>query len=151
MQGQAPGELITLEQRGHDKFGSGAYGASRGSRTHHGIDYACEVGTLIFPERKGTVTKIGYPYGNDLSFRYVQVTDDEGFNHRYFYLSPMVFISDYVVKEQPIGSVQNLDKRYPGITTHCHYEIVKYLDGEKHYFDPNSFPHGAFPQAAGAS
>ena len=125
-----------LPVRGCDSKGCGHWGAPRGSREHRGIDYACEAGTVILPNITGQVTKIGYTYSDDLSFRYVQVTDQLGFDHRYFYLNPFVNMGDIVKKDTtPLGSVQTLKLRYEGITDHCHYEIKK--DGS--YFNPEEF------------
>lgn len=111
--------------RQHDKHGAGYYKAPRGSRLHNGIDYACPVGMHILPIKSGLITKLGFPYGDDQSFRYVQVSAD-GFDYRYFYLSPLVEVDDYVELETPIGTVQDLEQRYEGITPHCHLEVKKY-------------------------
>ena len=113
--------------RQQDKHGAGYFGAPRGgdNRLHKGIDYSVPVGMSILPIKSGLVTKIGYPYGDDQSFRYVQISSD-GFDYRYFYLSPLVEVDDYVELETPIGTVQDLTKRYEGITPHCHLEIKKY-------------------------
>ena len=121
----------SLPVRTFDKFGSGKYGASRGRKKHKGIDYACVVGTIIYPHEAGTVTKIGYPYGDDLSYRYVEVTNGKDYKLRYFYIEPMVNEGQMVTLETPLGKVQNLNKRYKGITIHCHFEIKsgnRYLD-----------------------
>tara|TARA_R100000687_G_C6385871_1_gene134883 strand:- start:47 stop:433 length:387 start_codon:yes stop_codon:yes gene_type:complete len=111
--------------RQHDKHGAGYYKAPRGSRLHNGIDYAAPVGLHILPIREGLITKLGYPYGDDNSFRYVQVSAD-GYDFRYFYLSPLVKVNEYVYTETPIGTVQDLEPRYNGITPHCHLEVKKY-------------------------
>jgi murein DD-endopeptidase MepM/ murein hydrolase activator NlpD len=110
--------------RPNDKFGSGKFGASRGKRTHNGIDLAAQVLAL----KSGTVTKIGYPYGDDLFFRYVQITDEEGIDWRYFYVQPTIKKGSYIEKGQAIGVMQCTGKRYPEITPHVHLEIKK--DGQ---------------------
>lgn len=122
-----------LPVRGTDQHGSGAYGAPRGVRTHKGVDYAAWPGSAILSPVPGSITKIGYPYGDDMSFRYVEVTDALGRQHRFFYLDPIVSIGDTVVVDDELGQVQDLGKRYPGITPHCHYEIKhegKFLNPE---------------------
>ena len=68
-----------------DRWGQGHYGASRGSRTHNGIDYVLHCGTTVLSPVEGTVTKIGYPYSDDLSYKYIQITSEDGFQHRIFY------------------------------------------------------------------
>ncbi len=126
----------TLPIRLSDKFGSGAYRAKRGDRWHRGVDLSAYAGTLIFPIRPGNVTKLGYPYKDDLSFRYVQVTDlVSRLDFRYFYLEPLVSEGDLVGLDIPIGKVQDLTKKYPGITNHVHFEVK---DGSR-YSDPNDF------------
>lgn len=125
----------TLPIRGLDAWGSGDYGASRGGKkTHHGIDYAGYPGSVIFPFVGGEVTKIGYPYAYDLSYRYVQITDTEGYKWRYFYLQPLVEKGEIVTEATPIGEIQNLMKRYENIMSHCHIEIKR--DGK--YIDPRT-------------
>lgn len=114
----------TLEKRGSDKWGSGEFGASRGGRTHNGIDYRCPPGAQILCPVDGVVTKLGYPYGNDLSFRYVEVTDFEKRKHRIFYVTPVVLEGWHVAKDDVIGTAQDLEGRYSGITPHVHYEIL---------------------------
>lgn len=112
-----------LQIRGQDHHGAGYFGAPRKNKSHRGIDYAALPGTVILSPVPGSVTKLGYPYGDDLSFRYVQVTDAIGRDHRFFYLDPLVRINDVVVVDTELGTVQDLVSRYPGITPHCHYEI----------------------------
>ena len=129
----------TLPERGSDAWGSGHFGASRGSRTHRGIDYACYPGTGIHTRTAGKVTKLGYPYADDTSFRYVQVTDVHGLNHRYFYVYPAVGVGDNVVAGEIIGFAQDIAGRYDKpekrMKNHIHYEIKQ----GKEYLDPNNF------------
>ena len=112
-----------LPVRRTDKHGSGAWGAPRGGRKHRGVDYACHDGTIIFSATLGVVTKIGYPYCDDLSYRYVEVTDANNNRYRYFYLSPLVTKGEAVTNSTPLGMVQDLQKRYKHITNHCHVEV----------------------------
>jgi len=121
-----------LPTRGADAHGSGEWGASRGSRVHRGVDFACFAGTKICSPVNGECTKLGYPYSDDLSFQYVEVTDERGRQHRFFYLEPLVKVGDTIKTGQPLGTVQDLERRYHGITPHCHYEIKR--NGE--YLNP---------------
>ena len=114
---------VITPQRTHDRYGSGHFGASRGRRRHEGIDFAALPGSTVLAAHPGTVTKIGYPYRDDLSFRYVEITDDLGFAARYFYVEPEVTKGQYVMPDDPIGSVQSLNDRHPGITEHIHFEV----------------------------
>jgi len=119
---------ITLEKRTGDPWGSGEFGAPRGTRTHKGIDYACPVGAKIHSPVKGKVTKLGYPYSDDLSFRYVEITVDEK-RHRVFYIEPTVSKGQWVEEGDIIGTQQDISGRYrddskPPMINHAHYEIL---------------------------
>lgn len=113
-----------MKLRECDKHGCGFYGASRGSRQHKGVDIDMVPGEVVKTPISGTVTKVGYPYGDDLSYRYVQITKD-GYDFRLFYVEPLVENGDYVQAGSVVGHVQNLGQRYPGITDHVHLEIKR--------------------------
>lgn len=118
-----------LPERGTDRHGSGHFGASRGSRTHRGVDLACYPGTKIRSTVCGKVTKLGWPYRDRPEFRYVQITDARGLDHRYFYVEPSVEVGQEVTSYTVIGTSQELP--YEGITQHVHYEVKsgsEYLD-----------------------
>jgi len=132
---------IIAPLRESDSYGSGHFGASRGNRKHNGKDYACYPKSKILSPVEGKVTKIGYPYGDDPSFRYVQITTKEGYNVRVFYVEQIVFVGSLVNQDDVIGLSQKLGDRYPadkdhplGITDHIHLEI-KDLQGK--YVNPD--------------
>lgn len=116
-----------LSIRGFDKFGCGAFGASRdgGTRTHKGVDIITRDGEPFYSLNEGTVTKLGYVYKGSYTFRYVQVTDKDGAAWRYHYLTPTVELGLKIKVGQEIGTSQSLEKKYPGITPHCHFEVMK--------------------------
>lgn len=123
-----------LEVRGCDKWGCGYFGAPRGDHTHNGIDYVIKPEMQILSPVIGEITKHGYPYADDLSFRYVQITDKDGKDHRILYCEPILPIGRTVKEGTVIGFSQKLTERYPGITPHCHYEIKdkgEYLNPEE--------------------
>ena len=124
---------IMTPQREQDKHGEGAWGAPRGSRIHRGIDYAAVPESILLSPVAGFVTKLGFPYGDDLTYRYVEVTDRGGLRHRFFYVEPLVQLGDRIKKEYQLGIVQRLGRRYPGITEHIHYEIK---DRDNNYIEP---------------
>lgn len=142
--------IYNLPIRHVDSYGAGHYGASRGDRTHRGIDYYCTAGDKVLWSLpfEGTVTKFGYPYSDDLSYRYVQVTTEhpEGdgevkvFDHRFFYVEPNteLMYGMKITEGTVLGKSQGLGKRYHGIPNHVHYEIKcdgKYIDPQKAYWD----------------
>jgi len=124
-----------LRKRVTDKWGAGYFGAPRGRRTHNGIDYQCPAGHSVLSPCDGEVTKLGYPYGDDLSFRYIQITDSKGYDHRIFYVSPGQEVGAKIKEGQVIGISQDLEQRYPEITPHIHYEC-RY---KEHYVNPEDY------------
>jgi len=121
--------IINAPLRLTDKWGSGAYQSSRGGRTHNGIDVACYKGSGVLSVSDGFITKIGYPHDPSHPtkghLRYVQVTDDGGCNARYFYVQPLVAVGDKINQGDLLGVTQGLDKIYPGITDHYHFEVKR--------------------------
>jgi murein DD-endopeptidase MepM/ murein hydrolase activator NlpD len=122
---------VQLRKRNADKWGQGYFNAPRdgGKRSHSGIDYYCESGAVILSPIAGKVTKLGYPYGDDLSFRYVEVTDKEHARHRLFYVEPSVEVGDKIEEGDQIGYSQDLTTRYNTpekgpMPNHVHYEIM---------------------------
>jgi hypothetical protein len=128
-----------LVERGEDDFGSGAFGASRGNRQHNGTDYLASDGQKIFALRVGVVSKIGYCYNDDLSFRYVEVSTGDLCKERYFYVRPEVLIGDVVSEHTVLGTCYSLQSRYPGIKDHIHFE-VKRDDGS--FINPDMYFQG---------
>lgn len=124
--------LSDMHLRKCDQHGSGEFGASRGSRRHNGVDLACMAGTLVGSPVDGMVSKLGYPYGDDLSFRYVEV-EAQGYAFRVFYIDPLVSVGRQVQRGDILGACQSLMQRYPGITDHVHLEVK---DEHGDYVDP---------------
>ena len=125
-------QLHKMKARKCDAQGCGHFGASRGDRQHNGVDLACMAGTLAGSPADGMVSKIGYPYADDLSFRYVEI-ESHGYAFRVFYVDPLVSEGQQVKRGDILGSCQSLMQRYPGITDHLHFEIK---DEHGDYVDP---------------
>jgi len=109
--------------RQSDKYGSGWYHAPRGDRKHNGIDVIAMPGAGVICPVEGTITKLGYTYADDLTYRYVQVTDNNHYDWRFFYVAPKVIMEEIIPSGMVIGTVQDIGARYPGITPHYHLEI----------------------------
>jgi murein DD-endopeptidase MepM/ murein hydrolase activator NlpD len=113
----------------NDRMGLGNFGARRGSRTHKGLDFSAEPGTVIYAVDDGEITKIGYCYGDDLKYRYVQITTHDGLDLRYFYttLQPLLSIGDQVLKGQALCVVQDISSKHSTdkktMINHYHFEI----------------------------
>lgn len=112
--------------RGHDDFGSGAFGASRdgGKRKHEGVDYVVAPGGSVRSPIAGEIARVSYAYRGVGGFRIVDIVNSETkVKARVFYVSPNVAVGDIVVAGQEIGVAQDLNARYPGITNHVHVEL----------------------------
>jgi len=108
--------------RNTDAWGSGYFHAPRGNRKHNGIDFAIAKDSYVLSPVAGIVTKVGYPYADDLSYRYIQITSNE-YKWRLFYIEPSINKGDSINIGDVLGTVQDLDTRYPDITSHIHVEI----------------------------
>jgi murein DD-endopeptidase MepM/ murein hydrolase activator NlpD len=131
--------LTAVTPKRNDKVGSGEFGAPRGSRRHNGIDYAVQPGSVLLSPIKGRVTKFGYCYSSDLSYRYIQVTDANRRNHRFFYVEPLEehAINQEVGEGEAIGIVQDISAKYSSeMINHVHYEIK---DASGAYVNPEEY------------
>ena len=78
--------------RGTDKWGSGHYGAKRGTRLHNGIDIVADYGSDVVSPIDGTVTRISYPYSNDLAYKGIFIKGSGAYSNfeiKIFNLFPM--------------------------------------------------------------
>lgn len=109
----------------NDPMGNGEFGAPRGSRAHRGIDYHCLPGRSVLSPVVGEVSRHGYAYSDDLSWRIVDVRDEKGFTHRLFYVEPTLAVGAKVTTDTAVGVAQDISERYPGgkMLPHIHYEI----------------------------
>ena len=113
----------------NDRMGLGHYGARRGGRTHKGLDFSVEPGTIVYAIAGGEVTKIGYCYADDLKYRYVQISTHDGLDLRYFYttLHPLLSIGDQVLKGQALSVCQDISSKHSTakktMINHYHFEI----------------------------
>jgi murein DD-endopeptidase MepM/ murein hydrolase activator NlpD len=128
-----------LPIRGDDKFGAGFYRAPRGDHTHKGVDFCCSPGSKILAIKGGVITKLGYCYSDDLSFRYVEIMSSDGLYARYLYVEPSLRVGDHVMMGDILGHSQSLDERYKGITEHVHFECFEFEGIDKKYLDPNFY------------
>jgi murein DD-endopeptidase MepM/ murein hydrolase activator NlpD len=95
-----------------DPAGNGSFKARRGSRIHKGVDLVCEPGDLVVAPFDGKITKIGYPYADDLSYRYVEITTESGLVCRIFYVEPTFTLGWEVKAGDQIGFAQDVSERY---------------------------------------
>lgn len=112
--------------RGNDPTGHGYYGAKRGNRKHKGLDVVAEPNEEVYSLIDGVVTKIGYPYKGNFTFRYIDVTNDT-YRARIMYIFPKnISLGDRIFKGQVIGEAQNISAHWnPRMLNHIHIEIYK--------------------------
>jgi murein DD-endopeptidase MepM/ murein hydrolase activator NlpD len=117
-----------------DDFGYGHFGASRGARTHKGVDYVGLENTIVRSPVTGTITKYGWAYDLEHNQRYIQITkrgSDE--KHRLFYtqMDTKLDVGDEIIEGASVGFLGNISKMHDTqdkkMLNHLHYEIV--IDG----------------------
>jgi len=127
------------EERGHDAYGEGEFGASRdgGQRRHEGVDFKADAGQTVEAPISGYVTKIGFAYPGDQTLKFVEITNPAThYAARVFYVNPKVAVGDTVALGHPIGTAHSLQRKYPGgMTNHVHLEI---MDRPDHRIDAAS-------------
>lgn len=124
--------LRNMKSRTSDRFGSGQYGASRGNRTHKGLDISTTPGEQVYSPISGNVIRETIPYANDPSLKGLLIKGTgtwAGYEVRIFYMQGS--FTGAVSEGQLIGQAQSLQGKYPGITNHIHIEVKKngaYID-----------------------
>jgi murein DD-endopeptidase MepM/ murein hydrolase activator NlpD len=118
--------LKTMRIRGKDAWGNGQFGASRASNTrkHEGIDFMCMPGETVFSPFAGSITRFSNPYPDDSRFGGILIQGAQ-YAVKIFYLSPLVAVGEKVHRGQPIGTAQDISRKYPGITQHVHVEVYE--------------------------
>ena len=131
--------LVTCSLRENDDFGSGGFSASRGNRKHRGVDFAATPDSILHSPVNGIVSKHGQPY-DDTIYKYIEIKDDSGLRHRFFYTMPIVDVGEEVKISYEIAVVQNIaakfDTKHKKMINHIHYEI-KDQDGD--FINPIEF------------
>ncbi len=109
--------------RGRDDWGSGAFGASRGDRTHQGADFICTPGQAVVAPCKCYIVREARPYMNKPYSGVLLV--DGALSIKLFYLLPFKdLIGTGAEQGQTIGLAQDIsDPDYAGMTPHIHMEI----------------------------
>ena len=117
--------------RGVDSYGSGAYGAPRGTRKHKGLDIVPLDGSSVRSPISGTVTRYGVPYAtNNGNLQLLEIEgtgNDKGTTVKLMYMSPSVPVGTNVRRGELVGYMESLQFRYAGITDHIHLEV--YFNG----------------------
>jgi len=111
------------EMRGADKWGSGAFGASRGGRQHNGVDIVVYPGQDIKAPISGKITRHAIAYANDPDFKGLVIENDR-YQVKMLYLNPSYQPGTTVTKGAVIATAQNIASKYPGMVPHVHFEVL---------------------------
>ena len=109
--------------RGCDPLGCGSFGAKRGTRKHSGVDIKATPGESIYSPISGTITRIAYPYADDLSYKGVEIVNADC-KVKIFYMTATVAVGSQVKAGQKIGVAQNISAKHgAAMTNHVHLEM----------------------------
>ena len=114
--------LLIMTVRGSDSWGSGEWQASRGGgKLHRGIDLVVSPGDEVYAPCGGTL-RIGYPYNNDQTFKYIAIKGHAG-EVRLMYVLPRVQEGE-VKRGDAVGVAQDIRIRYSEtMTPHIHMDL----------------------------
>jgi murein DD-endopeptidase MepM/ murein hydrolase activator NlpD len=126
--------------RNTDAYGSGTFGASRGTRTHGGLDIRAQPGDPAIAPISGRVVKIGIAYhGSDLGSLHIQGTGEYADARvKMLYVETLVPINSTVKQGDVVGQVQDVagywaDKspRAGIMKNHVHLELTMRCDPQR--------------------
>lgn len=126
----------TTRLRTEDAWGSGAFGAPRGERTHRGLDIVANPGEAILSPIDGEIVREAQPYEEDERYSGVLIRGTgawTGCEVKIFYVEGPH--AGTVRAGDPIGRAQDLAPKYEGITNHVHMEVRR--NGE--LVDPSGY------------
>lgn len=97
-----------------DGWGDGHFGAPRGGRCHDGVDAEIVIPKqIIVAPFAGLVEKVDYPYGYDLRWKGIQISNDL-VRCEIWYMSPKENLVGHTVRrKQILGFAQDISEKYP--------------------------------------
>jgi len=126
--------------RNTDAYGSGAFGASRGTRTHAGIDMAAQPGDEVVAPCDGRVVHIGVAYyGSLLGSLHIQGTGQfADVRVKLLYVDADDGLTGSVTKGQKIGIAQDVasywhmkSPKSGTMRNHIHMELMMRCDPQR--------------------
>lgn len=116
--------------RGVDAYGAGGFGAPRGGRKHHGLDFVSVPGDHVVAPCGGVITHIGRAYA-DSTLGSVHIKANDGQHYiKLLYVACGRKIGDVVGQGDPIGSAEDVAgywelkaPRGGKMTNHVHCEL----------------------------
>lgn len=118
--------------RGWDAFGSGAFGASRGTRKHQGLDLIIQKGDQVISPINGVFNRWALPYASDPKYKGFEILgtgEHAGYALKVFYATPLPSMKKGTTLQAgrtPVATAQDLREKYGSkMTPHIHVEIRK--------------------------
>lgn len=103
--------------RKRDLYGEGHFGASRGSRSHDGVDYEAVAGLPVKSPISGRATRVSKPYTSGIdsnALSGLQIEAADGTTCKIWYLAPSAgIVGRLLAAGDVIGTAQTLQNRYP--------------------------------------
>lgn len=113
----------------NDSRGDGHFGASRGRRTHNGLDIVVTPGSGVYCPIEGYMKRVAYPYGQGrrnkkwLGCAIEGTGLYRGYEVKIFYMDPFL-LGEYVYPNDIIGKAQAISKKYSSsMIDHLHIEV----------------------------
>lgn len=119
--------LKNVELRGIDGGGNGSFGASRGTRTHKGLDVLAKKGDIVKAPFDCVINRLGFVYSGDYNYKLIEVTGTnvyKDYKCKIMYSVTNFSPSKKEFKQgEKIGVAQDIAKKYTSVKNHLHYEI----------------------------
>jgi murein DD-endopeptidase MepM/ murein hydrolase activator NlpD len=113
--------------RGCNSSGCGAFGASRGSRVHNGVDVIAAPYTNIFAPFDGVLLRKGYRIysSSKPELTGIEIKSDTNYKSKLFYVTTNLPIGHSFKAGDVIAQVQNMKQYYtnPEMPNHVHKEL----------------------------
>ncbi len=110
-----------------DAWGCGHFGASRGTHTHRGLDFAVEPNENIYAPFPCKVIRHGYPYANDLEYRLIEIQGTgayKDYKAKLMYVKDLPEVGSLFNEKDVICKADNISKKYSSsMVNHVHFEL----------------------------
>lgn len=113
----------------NDSKGDGHFGASRGRRTHNGLDLIVVPGSAVYCPIEGYMKRVAFPYGaGKRNKKWLGCAIEgmglyRGYEVKIFYMDPFLMGED-VYPNDIIGKAQAISKKYSSqMIDHLHVEV----------------------------
>jgi hypothetical protein len=118
---QSPVKNFTV--RTCDLAGCGHFGASRGNKTHKGLDIIAQPYSKIYAPISGTIRKL-FVYSGSTEMKGLEITNGT-IRVKLFYVDTNLFNGDFIASEEFVGLAQDVASYHNNktMTPHVHLEL----------------------------